>query len=281
MTDLAALRAAITADSAARGAPISKLGFFCAPFRPTSGPLSDRVIKVYRGLTDVAALERLAACHADYVAAILATGVRMPETEFHLLEMEDGVRVPVVVQEALDVETLMRPRMIADPLPRTLEHMEAAGHVVARFWTRTDLDATRIGFHPSIRNLAIVDGEGVFFDTFPPLIHYSRDEMGAMLATYSDKPLMRVLAPFMRRKLTAVQDEWYSPPETLVGLVGSACRLRPDDAPAYLDWGRDFARREMTPWQDEILPELAEPPRLSGLWTGMRKVLGLQGEPNV
>ena len=280
MTDLAALRATIEQDAEARGAPISKLGFFCAPFRPATGPYSDKVIKVYRGLTDDAQLTRLASAHDDYVAAILATGVAMPATEFHLLDM-DSVRVPVVVQEALPAETMMRVRMLEDGLDATLKHMEAAGDVTATFWNAVDFDGPRIGFHPSIRNLGIVNGRGIFFDTFPPLIHYSRAEMGKMLATYADKPAMRFFAPFLGAKLTAVQDEWYSPAETLIGLVGSACRLRPDDAEAYLAWGREFAPRAMPRWSDEIVKALDTPPRLSGLWTGMRKVLGLQGEPNI
>ncbi|MGX9355247.1 DUF6206 family protein [Roseobacteraceae bacterium S113] len=283
-TDLDALRAVIVANDAANATPVSRLGFFCAPFYAPDGPLQGRIIKVYRGLTDVAQLERLARAHDDYVAAILATGLAMPETEFHLLDMGAGqksVLVPVVMQDGLPKETMMRTRMIDDPLEATLEHMEAAGIVTATFWNNVDFDGPRIGFHPSIRNLAIVDGRALFFDTFPPLIHYSRDEMGAMLATYADKPLMRVFAPFLGKKLTAVQDEWYAPAETLIGLVGSACRLRPDDAEAYLAWGRDFAPREMPRWADEILAGLDRPPELSGLWTGMRKILGLQGEPNI
>lgn len=282
--DLDALRAAITADAASRGATISKLGFFCAPFRPETGPLSDKVIKVYRGLRDGAALDRLAACHADYVAALRQTGVPMPETAFHLLDLgpqAGGRRVPVVVQTALPVERLMRPRMIEDPLPQALEHMEAAGRTLARFWNAADRFETRIGFHPSIRNYAIVDGEAVFFDTFPPLIHYSRAEMGKMLITFADKGLMRVVGPLMARKVTAIQDEWYSASETLIGLVGSACRLRPAEAEAFLDWGRDFTAREMPRWSEEILPALDAPPQLGGLWTGMRKVLGLQGAPDI
>ena len=61
MTDLDALRDLIRADSATRGQPISRLGYFCAPFRPKDGPFADRVIKVYRGLRDPEALDRLAA----------------------------------------------------------------------------------------------------------------------------------------------------------------------------------------------------------------------------
>ncbi len=280
MTDLDALKAVIRADGAARGQTVSKLGYFCAPFRPASGPFSDKVIKVYRGLRHQAALDRLAQCHDDYVAALNQAGVALPQTEFHLLDM-DGTRIPVIVQEALPSDSMMRPQMQTASADETLQMMEAAGDVIATFWNNADQFDTRIGFHPSIRNFAYLDGKALFFDTFPPLIHYSREEMGKMLLLFSDKALMRWVGPFLQSKVTGIQDEWYSAPETLVGLVGSACRLRPNDAQAYLDWGRDFTQRRMSRWADEALPHLQEPPRLPGYWTGFRKLLGLQGEPNV
>ena len=280
-TDHADILAAWRAHGEAEGQPVSRLGYFCAPFRPANGPLADRVIKVYRGLPDPAVMDRLAACHDDYVAALHAARVPLPETEFHLVDMGAQARVPVIVQEALDPASLMRPLMQSRPLDETVQMMEAAGQVIARFWHWAEGFEGRIGFHPSIRNFAIVDGEAVFFDTFPPLIHYSRDEMGRMLLQFSEKRLMRVVGPFLKARVTGIQDEWYSPAETLVGLVGSACRLRPDDAEAYLAWGREFVAREMAPWAGEALPGLQDAPRLPGYWTGFRKILGLQGEPNV
>ncbi|CUH75374.1 DUF6206 family protein [Tropicibacter naphthalenivorans] len=280
MTDLTALADLIRADASQRGQTISKLGYFCAPFQPRQGPFSDKVIKVYRGMRDAAALDRLKQCHDDYVDALNAADVGLPDTEFHLLDMAGG-RIPVIVQDALPTDRLMRPLMQSQPLNETLEMMEAAGQVIARFWLWAQNDPRRIGFHPSIRNFAYVDGTARFFDTFPPLIHYSRDEMGKMLLTFSDKRLMRMVGPFLQKKVTGIQDEWYDPAETLVGLVGSACRLRPSDAPAYLDWGRDFVKREMQPWQTEALAGLQTPPQLPSYWTGFRKLLGLQGEPNI
>jgi len=280
MTDLAALKDVIRTDGVSRGETVSKLGYFCAPFRPASGPFAAKVIKVYRGLRDPAALDRLAQCHDDYVAALNTAGVALPDTEFHLLDI-DGARIPVIVQEALPSDSMMRPQMQAATLDETLEMMEAAGDVISTFWNNADQFGTRIGFHPSIRNFAYLDGKALFFDTFPPLIHYSREEMGAMLLLFSDKALMRWVGPLLQKKVTGIQDEWYSAPETLVGLVGSACRLRPADAEVYLAWGRDFTQRRLARWADEALPHLQEPPRLPGYWTGFRKLLGLQGEPNV
>ncbi len=281
MTDLAALDALIQADAETRGAPISRLGYFCAPFRPPDGPFADRVIKVYQGLSDPDQATRLARCHDDYVAALQTAGVPMPDTAFHLRPLGGG-RVPVVVQRALPADSLMRPLMQAGTRDDTLAMLEAAGQVIARFWRWEAATQTpRIGFHPSIRNFAILDGQAIFFDTFPPLIHYSRNEMGQMLLTFSEKRLMRLVGPLLRARVTAIQDEWYSPAETLVGLVGSACRLRPEHTQDYLDWGRSFARGPMAPWQAEIDRGLATPPKLGGLWTGMRKALGLEGEPDL
>jgi hypothetical protein len=278
--DPAELDRMIRADHAARAVPVSRLGYFCAPFRPADGPLSDCVVKVYRGLTDRTALDRLAQAHAAYVEVLAACGVEVPETAFRLVTL-DSVTLPVVVQRALPEGSMMRTRMIADPLPETLSHMEAAGQVIARFWARAAGQPGRVGFHPSIRNFALVDGRAVFFDTFPPLIGYSRAEMGQILLAFSSRRLIRVVGPVVRGTVTGIQDEWYSPAETVVGLVGSACRLRPDDREAYLDWGRDFSARAMPGHAAEIRAGLDRPPRLPGWWTGFRRLMGLQGAPNV
>lgn len=272
--------ARMIAEGEARGGAISRLGYFCTPFRAPDGPLMGRVIKIYRGLEDRAVAERLASAHDAYVLALRAGGVPMPETWFHLIEHGTAL-VPVVVQEPLPDAAMMRPQMQGASLDGALALMQAAGEVIARFWHWAEDQPERIGFHPSIRNFAVMDGHAIFFDTFPPLIGYSRDEMGKMLLTFSEKRLMRVVGPLLQKRVTGIQDEWYSPPETLVGLVGSACRLRPDDAEAFLGWGRDFVRAEMAPWAEEALAGLSAPPRLPGYWTGFRKLLGLQGEPNV
>jgi hypothetical protein len=56
---------------------------------------------------------------------------------------------------------------------------------------------------------------------------------------------------------------------------------QPADASAYLEWGREFVQSDMTRWAEEALAGLQKPPRLPGYWTGFRKILGLQGEPNL
>ncbi len=267
---------ALARHRAAGGSAISRLGYFTKPFRVESGPLAGKVIKSYRAPGNDAVLTRMAQAHDAYVAVLAQAGVIVPRAEFHVVE-----GAPVIVQEGLPDDSMMRPIMQRASRDEALACMQAAGEVIARFWLATQDHPDRVGFHPSIRNFAIVDGKAVFFDTFPPLIGYSRDEMGQLLLTFSESALMRGIGPLIRSRVTAIQDEWYSPPETLVGLVGSACRLRPDDAEAFLAWGRDFARAEMSPWADEAVAGMDQPPRLSGLWTGLRRAMGLVGEPNL
>lgn len=271
-----ALADAIAAHRASGGAAISRLGYFTKPFRVAEGPLAGHVVKCYRAPGSDRVLSQLAKSHAAYVLLLREAGVTVPETEFHIHNA-----APVVLQQGLPDEAMMRARMVAGTLEDALADMSAAGTVIARFWRHVDGHAMRIGFHPSIRNFAIVEGDAVFFDTFPPLIGYSRDDMGRLLLTFSESRLMRSIGPLIQSRVTAIQDEWYAPAETLVGLVGSACRLRPDDADQFLAWGRDFARAEMGRWADDALAGLHNPPELSGLWTGLRRAMGLVGAPNV
>ncbi|MBF9058138.1 hypothetical protein HKCCSP123_02975 [Rhodobacterales bacterium HKCCSP123] len=265
----------------ARGEPVSRLGYFCAPFRPASGPLSDRVIKTYRGGRDPELLEQLARRHDAYVEVLRWAGVRLPETRFLLLN-EAGYIQPVIVQEALDERLLMRPQIEAAALPDALAILEGAASGIAAFWARVAQRPERIGYHPSIRNFAFDEDGPIFFDTFPPLIGYSREEMGRLLLRFSESGLVRGMGTVMPERIRGIQDEWYSPAGTIVGLIGSAVRLRPEDGPAILDWARGFAAGQLKPsLRDEVLAELDRPPRLPAFWTGMRSLLGLEGKPNV
>ena len=82
MTELAGL---VKEALRARGAPVSRLGYFCAPFRPSDGPLADKVIKTYRGGRDGDLLAQLAERHAAYVDLLHWAGVRLPPTTFLIL----------------------------------------------------------------------------------------------------------------------------------------------------------------------------------------------------
>ncbi len=271
----------VRAALADRGEPVSKLGYFCAPFRPASGPLSDHVIKTYRGGRDPELLEQLARRHEQYVNCLTQAGVRVPHTRFVLIN-EAGFLRPVIVQKALPEATLLRPMLMQADTASAIALLDRAAGSIADFWQAVAQRPERIGYHPSIRNFAM-DADGpVFFDTFPPLIGYSRADMGRLLLRFSESGLIRGVGSVFPERIRAIQDEWYSPAGTIVGLIGSAVRLRPDDRDALLDWGRGFAESRLkTALRDEVIAELARPPRLPAAWTTMRRVLGLEGRPNV
>lgn len=280
-TDDAALKELISADAEARGTPVSKLGYFCVPFRPLSGPFADRVVKVYQPISDPAALDRLARAHDAYVDVLTRAGVVLPETRFQVLDF-DGRKVPVITQRALDPSTMLRDQIIAATTDEAIALLEKSCISIVGFWRDLDPGVGRVGFHPSIRNFAYEDGRIVFLDTFPPLIGYSHAEMGRMLLTFSNSRAMRLLGPLAARRIAGIQDEWYSEAGNIEGIVGSAVRLRPDDADAIMTWAQGFANSEMTgDAAAKARAALSEPPRLPGYWTAIRKMLGLQGEPNV
>jgi len=264
-----------------RGEPISRLGYFCVPFRPAEGPLADKVIKTYRGGRDPDVLEQLGRRHTAYVELLRWAGVRLPDTRFLILN-EAGYMQPVIVQDAIDEALLLRPQIEAADLPRVLTLLDGAARSIAEFWARVAQRPERIGYHPSIRNFAY-DAEGpIFFDTFPPLIGYSREDMGRLLLRFSEAGLVRTMGAILPERIRAIQDEWYSPSGTIVGLIGSAVRLRPDDGPAILDWARGFADGQLDgAIRLEVLADLDRPPRLPAFWTGTRRLLGLEGKPNV
>ncbi len=280
MTDAEALHQLVFQKTAARGRALSKLGYFCTPFRPENGPFHDKVIKVYQAQRNHETLKTLVHAHDDYVQVLRKLGVTVPKTVIHLLP-HGRKFVPVIVQDAIETKFMMRSQMIEADLTRALALMDNAGEVIARFWNGLTKEDGRVGFHPSIRNFAVINDRAVFFDSFPPLIHYTHAEMGKVLLLFSESRLIRLIGPLVPQKLAGIQDEWYSASETLIGLVGSACRLRPKDREAFLDWGRLFAKSEMPEFADDILRGLERPPRLPGYWTGFRKLLGLQGEPNL
>ena len=280
MTELETLRHLVFQQTGTSRQALSKLGYFCAPFRPDTGPFRDKVIKVYQAQRNEEILQALVTAHDDYVNLLRKLGLSVPGTNINLLS-HGAMLVPVIVQEAIEAKFMMRSQMLDADLSRALVLMDTAGHVIAQCWNSLSPEDGRVGFHPSIRNFAIINEKAVFFDSFPPLIHYKHAEMGKILLLFSDSHLIRLIGPLVPQKLAGIQDEWYSASETLIGLVGSACRLRPTDSEAFLAWGRQFAQSAMSNFSEDILKGLERPPRLPGYWTGFRKLLGLQGEPNL
>jgi hypothetical protein len=68
------------------------------------------------------------------------------------------------------------------------------------------------------------------------------------------------------------------------GIVGSCCRLRPDDAEKILEFSRGYVNRSdvLTGHEKEsTLALLKKPPELPRIWILIRKLSGNVGKPNI
>jgi hypothetical protein len=84
-------------------------------------------------------------------------------------------------------------------------------------------------------------GQVMFLDTFPPLIGYSREEMGRLLLRFSESGLMRGIGAVLPGRVREIQDPWYSLPGNLGLVVEGAARLRPKDRATIMGWTESFA----------------------------------------
>ena len=163
MTDLETLHHLVFQQTGTSRQALSRLGYFCVPFRPDTGLFRDKVIKVYQAQRNEEILKTLVAAHDDYVNLLRKLGVSVPKTNINLLS-HGAMLVPVIVQEAIETKFMMRSQMLDADLSRALVLMDFAGQVIAQFWNSLSPEDGRVGFHPSIRNFAIINEKAVFFN---------------------------------------------------------------------------------------------------------------------
>jgi hypothetical protein len=255
-----------------------RMGYFCAPFRPATGPLSDHVLKPYRVGRDPELLEQLARRHETYLDCLRRAGLRLPETRLLLLH-ENGVLRPVVVQEAMPPDAVLSRLLPASPMPEALAALEAVAGAVCAFWSGVAQRSERIGLHATLHNFALdAGGEPVFLETFPPLIGYSREEMGRVLMRFSESGLIRGIGTILPGRIREIQDPWYSLAGNLGLLAEAALRLRPKDAAAILAWAERFAADRLdAPDRSALVEALSRPrPRVGGQGTARRFGFGLR-----
>jgi len=140
-----------------------------------------------------------------------------------------------------------------------------------------------LGFHPTLRNYAFRLGKFYYFDTFPPMSGITERELQELIvdfAPYKFPNFIRQLSlPYMNR----VTNEYYQYDLMIAGIIGSSCRLRPEFADRVLVRARSIL--ENTEIQENVkngvLEIIRKPPKLSPLWTSLRKLLGKEGNPNI
>ncbi|MCU4655037.1 DUF6206 family protein [Roseibacterium sp. SDUM158016] len=278
MSELAGQVRAALAD--ARAGEPDRMGYFSAPFRPSSGPLSTKVLKPYRTGRDPELLEQLVRRHESYLDCLDRAGLPVPPTRLLLLD-EHGFLRPVVVQDAVPREALLSALISGRGLGAALQLLEGAADSVCSFWAGVAQRPERIGLHASVHNFAIDATAGaVYLDTFPPLIGYSRDDMGRLLVRFSESGLIRGIGSLLPGRVREIQDPWYTLPGNLGLLIEGAMRLRPQDREAMLGWAEAYAAGRLDASdRSALLTVLSRPrPRIGGV--GRARGFGFGLRPN-
>ncbi len=260
--------------------PLSKLGFFSKPTVITDGDFAGKILKVYRSLKSQVKTQQLLADHQLYIEQLLSLGVSLPETEMYIAQ--SGSRLtPMILQERFEPETLVRHQLEnAENIDGYLTAVTAMLSATVDFILAKSEKKLAIGFHPTTRNYASQNRQLVYFDTFPPMAG-PQSEVNRYILQYSPIPnALRGLIP--NSLLNIVSDEYYDDSKMILGIVGSACRLRPQDQHLILDHCRELINQSQLATSNtvKILETLSQPPRLPAIWTFVRRILGKPGAPN-
>ncbi|MEJ6390561.1 DUF6206 family protein [Gymnodinialimonas ulvae] len=217
---------------------------FGVPMRPRTGPLAGHILTVYRGGRDPDVQEALARRHDAYIDCLSLAGIRTPASRLHLLE-EAGTQRPVLVQAAVS-DDMMLPGLIQKAGSNAaIGLLDLVATEVSEFWRRVAQRPERIGFHTPLDHFAMDEDGPLFLETFPPLISYSRDEMGQLIQRFCDSALIRGVGKVLPGRIRDIQDRWYTPGGSIITLIDGALRLRPQDGDAIFEWAEHFAQARL------------------------------------
>lgn len=260
----------------------SKLGFFSKPVLLTEGMHAGKVMKSYKFIKNRKICEELLTIHSEYVPQLEKAGIKIPKTEAEIVELNGSFSIRIY-QEAFPAETMARKMMQDGDLDQCLFVLNGVlDGAITELNYLFDNPKEKMGFHPTLRNYAIQDGEFWYFDTFPPMAHLSQHELEWYILHFSPYKVptwfKHVAKPFMNK----VTDEYYQGDKMFLGIVGSSCRLRPEFTEQFLKSAREKVEelKNITD-KNKIINQLENPPQLPWIWTFVRKVLGKEGKSNI
>jgi hypothetical protein len=257
----------------------SELGFFSKPIRIRGTNGADLILKLYRPLKKEEKAKKIIECHEQYIVALRSTGIMIPPTAIGLQKLHHTYQI-VILQPAFDEIRLVR--TIAETCfeIELLALIEFMLNDTLTYWKNKP--RVEIGFHPTMRNYAFDQGKLHYFDTFPPML-MPQKELNRLIIDMAPARLnIRALIP--NRIINRVSDEYYQKDKMITGIIGSACRLRPELSNAILSHCRNYISKSADLKDDEksyLLDQLKRPPQLSGIWITFRKIFGKTGRPNV
>ncbi len=257
----------------------SDLGYFSKPFRVNYNGRA-LFIKLYFPVNDQRLISSIIANHDEYISELKLAGLKIPETKI-LSKPSGNKHQLIIIQDAFKDEELLR-NMIINGSPEDVKRLcFIVFDEMLQFLNKKNRQKD-IGFHPTLRNYCVHKGELWFFDTFPPMLMNQKELNGLIIKMSPYGGLLKKIIPL--RLINKVTDEYYNIDKMFTGIVGSCCRLRPDDADTILAFSRDYVNQSVSLTEDDkdrIKRLLKKPPRLSWIWILIRKLSGNKGKPNI
>jgi len=257
----------------------SDLGYFSKPFRVYRGDKA-YIIKLYLPVKNSSLVASIIRNHGQYISALRSSGLRVPDT-FIFCRPTGNKHQIVIIQDSFRDEELLRNRIMEANPDEMSRLCSLVFDDIIKFWRNRENSADT-GFHPTLRNYVLHEGNLHYFDTFPPMLMKQRDlnRVIIKMSPYG-KLLKRIILPGMINKVT---DEYYHLDKMFTGIPGSCCRLKPDDAGKILQFSRDYVKSSAglsDPEKESILALLNKPPQLPRIWILIRKLSGNVGKPNI
>lgn len=257
----------------------SDLGFFSKPFRIFYEERA-YIIKMYLPVVNYRFISAIISNHDAYVSRLRSAGLLIPDTM--IFSRQNGRKHQlIIVQESFLDDELLRTRIQEAGLDEMKNLCCMVFDDILRFRRSTN-GAAEIGFHPTLRNYALHSGALWFFDTFPPMLMSQKDLNSVILKMSPFGGILK--APFPSVLMNLVSDEYYQLDKMFTGIVGSCCRLRPDDTEIILGISRNYVSGSAILSEKEksgILLRLNKPPHLPPVWIFIRRLSGNTGMPNI
>lgn len=260
------------------------LGFFAKPFRVKDKDGQDKIVKIYKGGNITWPAEKVISLHNLYVDRLREAGLTIPQTEIREVEVK-GKEYLVILQDALQAEEVVRKIMEKADLERSKYILREilADTIKFLLYKPNFSPKENVGFHPTLRNYAFSNGKPIYFDTFPPMIGMTQNELEGFILDFAPYPIPFFLKWMAGRKMGMVTDEYYQDDKMIIGLIGSSCRLRAEFSGELLKFGREYIAQSPLDagLKKDIELLLASPPRLNKVWVTVRRLLGKEGKPNI
>lgn len=219
------------------------------------------VLKSFAGTMTRAQATEFAAMHEKWVTALRSIGIHVHETALDLTSPDGQIFSLALTQDRIPRDSLCRHIAKTGGASEVREIGLAILEQAIKF-LQSDLPAQGMGFHPSVRNTALVNGKLVMFDTFPPLISHDQ----AVEVAWQHFPssglgrIVRLMPDFLGKFAVRLgTGESFDAVRMVLGPAHTLCRMRPDLAPMIRSafWHR--LGSVGTSWADEACNRLTIP----------------------